>query len=248
MHLLTRTIFKKSFEEALDSRKITKDEILAFDLTLLFWMAQAHRYYIYGAVPETSEPQDWIRLLRATDKCVFRSGKLTVKSNRRKQQGVDVMLALEAQRNAYLKHCNCCILFSCDGDFLPLVEAVVDSGTKMVVVSFGHPEKSEVARQLRDAADSYIHIGSQLLWSAIRQGHRFSGISSESLVNLRSIGQEVEILLDPKSTKSVLLPDGKFYLIKDEPINSDIEFVRIAMFNSRVGAEVYFKLNGALDW
>ncbi len=239
--------FKISFEEALENRGVAKDEYFAFNLSALFEMVHADRYYVYSAVPDNNEPQEWISQLRSTDRYVFRSGRLTEKSGKKKQQGVDVMLALEAQRNAFYKNCNACILFSSDGDFLPLVNAIVDAGTKMVVVSFGYPDKSPVARQLRDAADSYIHVGTHLLWSVIRPEHRFSGISAYSPQELQTMGEGIEISLDPKSSKSVLLPDGRLFLVSDE-ISSQTVSVKVAIFGSKIGAQIYFKLHGPLDW
>ena len=51
-----------------------------------------------------------------------------------------------------------CSLYTGDGDFLPLVNALVDNGTFVTVASSNNPEKGEVTPELRNRADAYNRL------------------------------------------------------------------------------------------
>jgi uncharacterized LabA/DUF88 family protein len=237
---------KCQFERALIRRGVTRDELAAFDLNRVFWLSNADRYYVFSAVEENQEPADWLRTLRATDSCIFRSGKLTVKKSGKKQQGVDVMLAVEALRCAYQGSMNTCVLFGGDGDMLPLIEMIVTTGKRMVVASFGDPEIGVVAPQMRDAADSYIHLGSIILKNCFHEEHRFTGMQTDSEQALLTHGETIDFNIDPHSTKAIKQKNGQISLVRDN--SEDAGSIRTASFRSELGARAYLKLNGPLHW
>lgn len=239
---------KIQFEKALIRRKITRDELCVFDLNKLFWLANAERYYVFSATPDKGEPQDWLKKLRASDRCIFRSGRLTQNQSGRKQQGVDVMIALEASRSAFYGHLENCVLFSSDGDMLPLVDAIVNTGKAMIVVAFGDPEIGDVAPRLRDAADTYIHVGSKILMQCIIEEHRFSGHHAERLENLIPQFGNYGSLGALHDGAVLIMKNGHVNLIKAPALDESLSSVTVAHFWSLIGASAYLKLNGPLNF
>lgn len=138
-----------------------------FDMLNLFrQFYQVTRFYLYNSVPLGEEPAQWIKSLRAEPRFVFRGTLLRDTGKQRKQEGVDVRLAVEAVQAAHRKTMSSCVIFSDDGDLIPLVNALVDEGMSTTVATFGNPEKSEVAARLRDASDHFIQIGHSILWNS----------------------------------------------------------------------------------
>jgi hypothetical protein len=89
-----------------------------------------------------------------------------------------VALAVEAMQNANKKTMAKAVIFSGDGDLIPLVDAIVREGISCTVVSFGNPEKSEVAKRLQDAADEYYHVGNTIIGNCFSS--MFGRISSNA--------------------------------------------------------------------
>ncbi len=237
---------KCQFESALVRRGVKREQLDCFDLNKIFWFSQADRYYVFSAVEDSSEPADWLKVLRATDSCIFRAGRLTNKNGRRKQQGVDVMLAVEALRCAFQGSLETCIIFGGDGDMLPLIEIIVSTAKRMIVAGFGDPNKGTVAPQLRDAADSYIHLGTHMLKSCLKDSHKFSGMQWMTAESLKADGVELNIAVDPNAKKTVLFPSGGVALVRDGPRNTGNVYT--ATFGSLLGAQAYIILNGPLNW
>jgi uncharacterized LabA/DUF88 family protein len=237
---------KFQFERALVRRGVHRDQLACFDLNKVFWLANAQRYYVFSAVPDGSEPPGWLKAIRSTDSCIFRSGRLTIKGNIRKQQGVDVMLAVEALRCAFQGSLETCILFGCDGDMLPLIEMVVSTGKRIVVVGFNDPEKGSVTPQLRDAADSYIHVGSTLLKQCMKDEHRFFGMDALFSHHFNHSGE-----LDTASVSGEAIivsesEDGSVHLCKESALRTIP--IQAARFGSMLGAKAWIRLNGSPNW
>ena len=76
---------------------------------------------------------------------------------RRKIKGnMDVELAVNAMELA--PHLDHVVLFSGDGDFRPLVEALQRKGVRVSVVSTMRTQPSMIADELRRQADSYVEL------------------------------------------------------------------------------------------
>ncbi len=69
---------------------------------------------------------------------------------------VDIEMAVDMLTLA--EHCDTIILFSGDGDFVSLVEAVQRKGTRVVIISSEKTSDSTVADELRRQADEFIEL------------------------------------------------------------------------------------------
>ncbi len=83
--------------------------------------------------------------------------EFTDSTGRRKLKGnMDIELAIDVLEMA--DHLNHVVLFSGDGDFRRLVEAVQRKGVRVTVVSTVRSQPSMVANELRRQADSFIDL------------------------------------------------------------------------------------------
>ena len=87
---------------------------------------------------------------KATKEFVDAFGRRKVKGN------MDIELAVDAMEHA--KHIDQMVLFSGDGDFRPLVEAVQRRGVRVTVVSTVSTQPPMVADELRRQADQFVDI------------------------------------------------------------------------------------------
>jgi len=129
-------------------------------------------------------------------------GELVEKPRGRKQEGVDVKLAIEATKLAYSQVIKSCTLYGADGDFIPLLEAISDAGVLINVISFSDPEQGRVAPRLRAAADVYTRMNSAWLYETLKSEfqtiikmpqlfHEFK--QAEDVVFHQILGQEFEV-------------------------------------------------------
>jgi uncharacterized LabA/DUF88 family protein len=77
-------------------------------------------------------------------------------SGRRRKGGMSIELAVEAMQLA--EHLDEVILFSGDGDFAPLVEAIQRRGVRVLVVSTIATTPAMIADELRRQADVFIDL------------------------------------------------------------------------------------------
>src|ERR1700709_2732857 len=120
------------------------------------------RAFYYTAVIEDQEYSsirpliDWLDyngysvVTKATKEFVDQTGRRKVKGN------MDIELAVDAMEMA--DHIDHLVLFSGDGDFRSLVEAVQRKGVRVSVVSTNATQPSMVADELRRQADEFIDI------------------------------------------------------------------------------------------
>ncbi len=120
------------------------------------------RAFYYTAVIEDQEYSsirpliDWLDyngysvVTKATKEFVDQTGRRKVKGN------MDIELAVDAMELA--GHIDQMVLFSGDGDFRSLVEAVQRRGVRVVVVSTVATQPPRVADELRRQADEFIDI------------------------------------------------------------------------------------------
>jgi uncharacterized LabA/DUF88 family protein len=120
------------------------------------------RAFYYTAVIEDQEYSsirpliDWLDyngytvVTKATKEFVDQTGRRKVKGN------MDIELAVDAMEIA--PHVDQMVLFSGDGDFRSLVEAVQRRGVRVIVVSTISTQPPMVADELRRQADEFIDI------------------------------------------------------------------------------------------
>ena len=120
------------------------------------------RAFYYTAVFEDQESVsirpliDWLEyngytvVTKAAKEFVDHSGRRKVKGN------MDIELAIDAMEIA--PHIDRMVLFSGDGDFRSLVQAVQRRGVRVVVVSSMSTQPPMVAQELRRQADEFIDI------------------------------------------------------------------------------------------
>ena len=120
------------------------------------------RAFYYTAVIEDQEYSsirpliDWLDyngytvVTKATKEFVDQTGRRKVKGN------MDIELAVDAMELA--PHIDQMVLFSGDGDFRSLVEAVQRRGVRVVVVSTISTQPPMVADELRRQADQFVDI------------------------------------------------------------------------------------------
>ena len=80
-----------------------------------------------------------------------RLGSMTGTYKNRRQKEVDILLAVDVLKHAARRNMDTAILMSGDGDFRPLIEALIEMGLFAWVVSDVH----HTSRELRLAADRY---------------------------------------------------------------------------------------------
>ncbi len=120
------------------------------------------RAYYYTALVEQEEfsplrpLMDWLTYNGFT--VVTKPAKdFTDAQGRRKIKGnMDVELAVTAMEMA--PHLDHAVLFSGDGDFRPLVEALQRKGVRVSVVSTMRSQPTMIADELRRQADSYVEL------------------------------------------------------------------------------------------
>jgi uncharacterized LabA/DUF88 family protein len=120
------------------------------------------RAFYYTAVIEDQEYSsirpliDWLDyngytvVTKATKEFIDASGRRKVKGN------MDIELAVNAMELA--GHIEQMVLFSGDGDFRPLVEAVQRRGVRVTVVSTISSQPPMIADELRRQADAFIDL------------------------------------------------------------------------------------------
>ena len=116
-------------------------------------------YYDTEPDAEHAENAETVQYLDALDRlpdCHVRRGFLrhASKSPRRQQKGVDVLLAVDMLEDAHRGLMDVAMLFSGDGDFAPVVEAVGQYGPRVVVIAYSE----SLANELRLVADVTVEL------------------------------------------------------------------------------------------
>ena len=162
----------KTYENELSRNGIEKKANDYFDFYRLFRVLGHDRCYVYSAINDNTVQPKWLLDIEANDGFIVKMGELVEKPKTRKQEGVDVKLAIDATRLAYANIMRTCTLYGADGDFLPLVEAVAESGVVVEVVSFADPAQGRIAPKLRAAADNYIRMNPAWLYETLKPKYK----------------------------------------------------------------------------
>lgn len=148
----------RGFVQLLKRKNISQSDYCCFSLAELLQNGRHDRVLVYSSAGMDDTVAPWIDDIQMLDGFVLRTGRLTKKGKIVKQQGVDVKLAIDAIQHAYRGNMKSCTIYSGDGDFIPLVDALVESGIFVNVGSFSNPSKGDVAPVLKAKADVYTHL------------------------------------------------------------------------------------------
>ena len=117
-------------------------------------------------VPRNGENEDKLKARIAEQELYFeniksivgshvRLGRLTGKSEKKKRQKeVDIRLTVDMLNHAFRRNFDHAILLSGDGDFKPVVEALVDMGVFVTVMG----DLKHTSKDLKQAADAYFPL------------------------------------------------------------------------------------------
>jgi uncharacterized LabA/DUF88 family protein len=132
------------------------------------WLVRA---FYYTALLEGDMTPDW--LIRLTDWLSYNGFNVITKRAkvfRRRvtdemgayhwvnevKGNVDIELAVDMMTLA--EHCDTIVLFSGDGDFVSLIQAVQRKGTRVIIISSEKTSDSTVADELRRQADEFVEL------------------------------------------------------------------------------------------
>lgn len=131
----------------------------------MHWNATKMFYYdcfddmLTGADRERYEEE--LERIQQVSGAHVRSGWLTGRGKKRRQKGVDVQIGVDMMNHAARGNMDQAILFSGDGDFVALVEALVDMGVTVEVAA----DRRTAAVELRRAADAFLPLGVADYWN-----------------------------------------------------------------------------------
>ena len=162
----------RRYVRELERCSLSDQEHSKFEFFRLFRVRYHDRRFIYSATNNEVDLPKWLEETRRESGFILKLGQLTEKNGRRKQEGVDVKLAIDATRFSYSGILKSCALYGADGDFIPLVEALSEAGCKVSIYSFDNPDKGRVAPTLQAAADEYVKMDEAWLYETIRPEHR----------------------------------------------------------------------------
>jgi uncharacterized LabA/DUF88 family protein len=98
--------------------------------------------------------QAYLDTVGLSDDITVAEGLVRGQGKRRRQKGVDVLLAVDALTGAFRGRYEVAIIVTGDGDFAPLVHAIRDAGPMVFVAGFA----ASSSRQLGLAADRFVAL------------------------------------------------------------------------------------------
>ncbi|MDE2627777.1 MAG: NYN domain-containing protein [Burkholderiales bacterium] len=107
------------------------------------------------------QQNNYISAISASPGYFLRLGSVSGSSGKRRQKEVDVLLAVDMLTHSHNKNMELAILVAGDKDFKPVVDALVNQGTIVKVMT----DKRSGSRELMQAADSADRLGLRALWS-----------------------------------------------------------------------------------
>lgn len=233
---------KGSLEKRLKSKGFSDHDVAQLPIgTLIRIPHHVNRWYIYSSVRNHDEVPEWLKAERSKNKTVFRATRLRVSEKRRKQEGVDVQLAIDAMQAAFKGQMEHCFIYSDDGDLLPLVNALVGEGIFTTVVGFGNPMLSEVAASLRDSSDQYLQVDDHLISSIYSSQFGPIGQDLDPISKIEFVEQRSKLRHRDKEYSIGLCTDGTLAL---EMQNPRAKKVVTKVFSDERCATGWLNLNG----
>ena len=143
----------KSLGFEIDYKRLLREfQLRGYLLRALYYTAviDDHEYPSIRPLIDWLDYNGYTVVTKAAKELVDQTGRRKIKGN------MDVELAVDAMEIA--PHIDQMVLFSGDGDFRSLVEAVQRRGVRVVVVSTISTQPPMVAQELRRQADEFIDI------------------------------------------------------------------------------------------
>ena len=143
----------KSLGFEIDYKRLLREfQLRGYLLRALYYTAviEDHEYPSIRPLIDWLDYNGYTVVTKAAKELVDQTGRRKIKGN------MDVELAVDAMEIA--PHIDQMVLFSGDGDFRSLVEAVQRRGVRVVVVSTISTQPPTVAQELRRQADEFIDI------------------------------------------------------------------------------------------
>lgn len=126
----------------IDFRELRRQLIQNFnEFSVNPFQADLIRIYYYDAIVEEGHPdykaqREYFDDIEDRYSFTVKLGTLVESSNKKfKQKGVDILMAIDALVKAYQGHYDTGVFLAGDRDFLPLIEAVKDTGKKTFCIS-----------------------------------------------------------------------------------------------------------------
>ena len=143
----------KSLGFEIDYKRLLRQfQLRGYLLRALYYTAviEDHEYPSIRPLIDWLDYNGYTVVTKAAKELVDQTGRRKIKGN------LDVELAVDAMEIA--PHMDQMVLFSGDGDFRSVVEAVQRRGVRVVVVSTSSTQPPMVAQELRRQADEFIDI------------------------------------------------------------------------------------------
>ncbi|MDH5797771.1 MAG: NYN domain-containing protein, partial [Paracoccaceae bacterium] len=187
---------------------------------------------------DDGETPDWIAEFQSQSSCILRTGRLVQTEKRTKQEGVDVRLAIEALQQAHRGNIVSCWIFSGDGDLIPLVDALVDTGVFVTVATFRNPGKGTVVPLLRDKADNFEWLNSLSIWNlALDREHGPIHITNDEVARANGNSDIEPVRVGTQEIKKHLI--NKKIVIQFKHVSGSIQTMG---FNNETGLDLWLRL------
>lgn len=149
-----RKIYQELFvSDAIEYHNLVQGLVRLFDsLPGYSFRANLIRAYYYDAIPNKNDPEyakqiEYIKSVTKAFYCTVVLGRLVRSSKgRHRQKGVDILLCIDALSKAYQNQYDVAIFLVGDRDFIPLVNAVKNSGKKAFGFYFGEQKSSGLVK------------------------------------------------------------------------------------------------------
>jgi uncharacterized LabA/DUF88 family protein len=202
-------------------------QFIKAELSLPSFLFDVIRIYYYDAFPDVENKKEkmkniYIHRIRKLPGFEDRLGSLKIGKKRElKQIGVDTLIAVDMLSKAYENHFDIAILLSGDGDHMPLVDAVKNTGKRVFGVSFEAHESS----LLKEYFDANLVLNQDWFVSKALKGN----VIVENFVVPDTIKAGDTMQLNPiieTSLAKIILklliadPDGSEYCSRSEIIRS----------------------------
>ena len=157
--------FRKYFEETVEGWAGVKAKI---NYQALVKTKDSRKAFIYDCINDIKDPnetdeefnarlteqEEEFATISSLQNTHIKRGSMAGTHKKRRQKGVDIALAVDCLRHAERGNMGVALLMSGDGDFTPLVRALVEMGLFAWVMA----DKKHTSAELRLAADRYIPL------------------------------------------------------------------------------------------
>ena len=124
------------------------------------FLLEVIRVYYYDGMPEENDPdfeshELFLKSIRSLSRFEDRLGSLKrVKKSQRRQKSVDSLIAIDMVSKAYMDHYDIAFLVAGDEDFLPVVDAVKNTGKRVFGIYFD----TWISQDLKNSFDEVLEL------------------------------------------------------------------------------------------